>query len=72
VNEFELRWPCQKVLRVSLLRRLFSDQPAFINVAKNYVEVRDFYDLLRHIVHPSQSHGKLGGKGADSSSRGRS
>jgi pyruvate,water dikinase len=64
VNEFELPVAVQKVLRVSLLRRLFSDQPAFINVAKNYVEVRDFYDLLRHIVHPSQSHGKLGGKGA--------
>ncbi len=64
VNEFELPVAVQKVLRVSLLRRLFSDQPAFINVAKNYVEIRDFYDLLRHIVHPSQSHGKLGGKGA--------
>jgi hypothetical protein len=64
VNEFELPVAVQKVLRVSLLRRLFSDQPSFINVAKNYVEVRDFFDLLRHVIHPSQSHGKLGGKGA--------
>ncbi len=64
VNEFELPVAVQKVLRVSLLRRLFSDQPSYINVAKNYVEVRDFFDVLRHVIHPSQSHGKLGGKGA--------
>jgi hypothetical protein len=64
VNEFELPVAVQKVLRVSLLRRLFSDQVSFINIAKNYVEVRDFFDLLRHVIHPSQSHGKLGGKGA--------
>ena len=64
VNEFELPVAVQKVLRVSLLRRLFSDQVTFINQAKNYVEVRDFFDILRHVIHPSQSHGKLGGKSA--------
>ncbi len=64
VNEFELPVAVQKVLRVSLLRRLLSDQATFINIAKNYVEVRDFFYVLRRVIHPSQSHGKLGGKGA--------
>src|ERR1019366_7193299 len=34
----------------------------FLNTAKNYVEVSDFYELSRHIICPPRSHGKLGGK----------
>ncbi|MEZ4655045.1 MAG: PEP/pyruvate-binding domain-containing protein [Candidatus Eisenbacteria bacterium] len=51
-------------LKVSLLRRFFSDQIEFINIAKDHVKVEDFYRLLRHVIHPVDSHGKLGGKSA--------
>ncbi|MBL0176867.1 MAG: nucleotidyltransferase domain-containing protein [Ignavibacteria bacterium] len=53
-----------KVLRVSLIRRFFNDQLPFINIAKKYIEVRDFNELLRCIVYHQKSHGKLGGKSA--------
>lgn len=49
---------------VSLIRRLLSDQPSFINVAKKFIQVEDFDDLIQRIIYPSDSHGKLGGKGA--------
>ena len=64
VKEPELSVAVQKTLRVSLLRRVFTDDLTFINVAKDFVEVQDFYDILRHVIHSSQSHGKLGGKTA--------
>ena len=54
----------EKGLRVSLVRRFFSDQLEFINVAKEHIEVADYYDLIPHIIFPQGSHGKLGGKSA--------
>ena len=51
-------------LQVALLRRFFSDQLEFINHAKNFVEVNDFYDLAQHIICSPRGHGKLGGKTA--------
>ncbi len=51
-------------VRASLIRRFFSDQLEFINIAKNYVRVNDFYDLVRRVIFPTGSHGKLGGKSA--------
>ncbi len=50
--------------RVSLIRRLLSDQPQFINIAKQFIEVHDFYDLMHRVIFPAHSHGKLGGKSA--------
>ncbi|MEJ2052704.1 MAG: PEP/pyruvate-binding domain-containing protein [Calditrichaceae bacterium] len=50
--------------RASLIRRFFSEQLEFINIAKNYVTVRNFHDILDHLIFPSGSHGKLGGKSA--------
>jgi hypothetical protein len=64
VDESKLSISVRKSLRVALLRRLFSDQSAFVNVAKHYFNVADFYDLFQRIVHSSQSHGKMGGKSA--------
>jgi hypothetical protein len=58
----ELSRSVQIGLRVSLVRRFFTEDLEFINIAKNYVEVSDFYDLVLHIISPSASHGKLGGK----------
>ncbi len=56
--------PLSTGLKVSLLRRCFTDQVDFINTAKGFVEVEDFHDLLPKVIHPSRSHGKLGGKSA--------
>ncbi len=51
-------------VRAALIRRFFSDQLEFINIAKNYVHVRDFHDILHRMIFPTGSHGKLGGKSA--------
>ena len=51
-------------LRVSLIRRFFFERLEFINIAKHYMEVMDFKDLMRQIIFPTGSLGKLGGKGA--------
>ena len=56
--------PNKKGIEVSLIRRFFSDQLDFIKVAKNYIEVSDFYRLLKRVVYATESHGKLGGKSA--------
>lgn len=60
----ELSESTRKALNVLLIRRFFTDQLEFINIAKNYVDVSDFYDLLHHIIYPANSQGKLGGKSA--------
>ncbi len=51
-------------VRVALIRRFFTDQLEFINVAKKYVDLEDFFVLMEKIVFPPGSHGKLGGKSA--------
>lgn len=64
VGEEELSISARKGIRVQLIRRFFSENLAFINVAKEFIEVRDFYDLLDKIILPARCHGKLGGKSA--------
>ncbi|MCL4848501.1 MAG: pyruvate, phosphate dikinase [Acidobacteria bacterium] len=54
----------QMALRVALVRRFLNDDVDYINTAKQYTEVDDFLELVRRIVAPSGSHGKIGGKGA--------
>ncbi len=51
-------------VRAALLRRFFSEQLEFINIAKNYVMVTDFNELIDRTIFPTGSHGKLGGKSA--------
>ncbi len=51
-----------KGLRVSLLRRFFSEDLRFISVAKESVKLTDFYDLIDKMIFMPSSHGKLGGK----------
>ena len=58
----ELPPASKRGVQVSLIRRFLSDQPEFINIAKDYIEIDDFYDILDHIVFPPGSHGRLGGK----------
>lgn len=60
----ELSVPRQKAFKVSLVRRMLSDQTHFINVAKNFFNVNDFYELLKRVITPSKGSGKLGGKSA--------
>ena len=64
LEEGELSVYTQKGVRVSLIRRFFSESLEFINVAKNFIEVRDFYELLGSVIYPQGCHGKLGGKSA--------
>ncbi len=63
-GKYELSPPMEKGLRVSLIRRFFSDHLDFINIAKNHVEVRHFYDLVQRIIYPANGYGRLGGKSA--------
>lgn len=56
--------PSMRGIQVSLIRRLFSDQLQYINVAKNYMDFQDFYHLLDKIIFTAESHGRLGGKSA--------
>jgi len=64
IEDRELSRAIQVELRVGLARRFLTDDLEFIDTAKDYIEVRDFHDLTRHVVCPPRSHGRLGGKGA--------
>jgi predicted nucleotidyltransferase len=64
VEEQDLSLSVQKGLRVSLCRRFFSEDLEFINVAKEVIDVRDFYPLVGRVILPSHCYGKLGGKSA--------
>ncbi|MCK9279858.1 MAG: pyruvate, phosphate dikinase [Melioribacteraceae bacterium] len=63
-EKLELSPSTVKGLRVSLLRRFFTDHLDFIKVAKEYVKLTDFYKLIDKMIFPPASHGKLGGKSA--------
>jgi len=54
----------EKAFRVSLIRRLFTDQTSLIDIAKQYIEIKNFHELIHNIISPPGSHGKLGGKSA--------
>lgn len=60
----ELAPSADKGLRVSLLRKFFTDQLDYIRLAKEYVDYKDFYEIIDRIIFPPGSHGKLGGKSA--------
>jgi hypothetical protein len=47
-------------LKVTLIRRLISDQLAYINVAKNWLTIGDLYDVYQRRI----GNGKIGGKAA--------
>ncbi len=58
----ELSTPREMSFRVALIRRLLSDHPSFMNVAKHFIYVDNFNEILHRIIYPVGSHGKLGGK----------
>ncbi len=63
-EKYELPIFTIKGLRVSLLRRFFTDHLDYISVAKEYVRLTDFNNLIEKMIFPVGSHGKLGGKSA--------
>lgn len=64
VRETEIPTASMKGIRVSLVRRLLSDQLEYINVAKKFITVQDINDLLQSVIYGTESQGKLGGKSA--------
>ncbi len=63
-GEVDISPSAHKGLLVSLVRRFLSDQLEYINVAKNYVGIKDFHQLIQRLIYPARGHGKTGGKGA--------
>ncbi|MFO8173203.1 MAG: PEP/pyruvate-binding domain-containing protein [Longimicrobiales bacterium] len=64
MKEDELPLSVQSVIKAALLRRFFTDQIDYINIAKGFVSLHDFQGLSRRLIYPPNSHGKLGGKSA--------
>ena len=60
----ELTPSTERGVEVALTRRFLSNQPHFVNTAKNYLEISDFYEFIDHIIYSKESHGRLGGKSA--------
>jgi len=56
--------PALRGVEVALIRRFLSDQLEFINIAKDFITLDDFHELLQKLIFTSESHGKLGGKSA--------
>ncbi|HPS64067.1 MAG TPA: PEP/pyruvate-binding domain-containing protein [Ignavibacteria bacterium] len=60
----EVSTSIEKGLRVSLIRRFFTEEVQYISIAKEFVDLQDFFNLIDRIVMIPSSHGKLGGKSA--------
>ncbi len=63
-NMIVLSEPRERSLKVALIRRVLTDQSDFIEIAKDYIEIDSFNELLHRTIYPSKSHGRLGGKSA--------
>ncbi|MCK5033861.1 MAG: PEP/pyruvate-binding domain-containing protein, partial [Calditrichia bacterium] len=58
-------WPAARIgVRAALIRRFLSEQLEFVIIAKNFLKITDFAELMQRIIFPTGSHGKLGGKSA--------
>ncbi|MEN6461460.1 MAG: PEP/pyruvate-binding domain-containing protein, partial [Syntrophomonas sp.] len=57
-----LYYPTQCWLEVALIRRFLSENLDFIQVAKHYIGISHFYDVVKRLIFPEESHGKIGGK----------
>jgi hypothetical protein len=61
-DDLELSSAVKTGLRVSLARRLLTDEVEFVNKAKRFIGIEDYHQVLHRTIAPSGSHGKLGGK----------
>ena len=60
----ELTAPRDRWFRIGLIRRILSDEPRFVENARRQIAIEEFWDLMRRVIYPVASHGRLGGKGA--------
>jgi pyruvate,water dikinase len=60
----ELPPASRRSVQVSLIRRFLSEQLAFINIAKDFIDLDDFDSILPRVVATPSCSGKLGGKAA--------
>lgn len=51
-------------IRVGLIRHFISDQLEFIAIAKRYLRIRDFQDIINRAIGPEMGMGRVGGKSA--------
>ncbi len=61
-HDHEIQSPSKSGIQISLIRRFLSEQSSYIDTAKNFLDIRDFYDLLGKVIFSVESRGKLGGK----------
>ncbi len=55
--------PKGRWLTVGLIKDFLSNKPDFINIAAQYLNYSDFYEIINKIIYFSESQGKIGGKG---------
>lgn len=58
-----LPYPTKRWLQVALIRRFLSDSLDFVGVARRYIHVHHFSGLINRLIYPTDSQGKIGGKG---------
>lgn len=58
-----LPYPTRRWLQVALIRRFLSDSLDFIDTARRYIGIDDFFSLINRLIYPVDSYGKIGGKG---------
>jgi len=61
-ERLELTGPRERWFRIALIRRILSDQPHFIQIAQDHINIGDFSDFMHRVIHPTASHGEVGGK----------
>ncbi|MBN2572751.1 MAG: PEP/pyruvate-binding domain-containing protein [Ignavibacteriales bacterium] len=61
-DKFSFSPATEKGLKVSLLRRFFTDNLEFLAKAKYIIDIIDFYEIIDRIIYPQLTHGRLGGK----------
>lgn len=60
----ELSEARKQSVQMALIRRLLSTQENYVQSAKKQIEIKDIHELSDRMIYQSNSHGKLGGKGA--------
>jgi pyruvate,water dikinase len=59
---FELSSAARRGITVALIRRFLSSQRSFLERAKRYIDIDDFFEILDRILYMSDTYGQLGGK----------
>jgi len=61
-GKVKLSLATEKSIKTSVIRKILSDQMEFIKIAKDNINLEDFFDVIKQILSPANSFGKLGGK----------